>query len=134
MRLTRFEPWRIADVLQQDSSRSFSGHWQPAVDIVEYDDAYILRADLPGVDSSEIDINTDKGVLTISGERQAIATEDNAQLTRRERASGKFQRRFTLPESSDVEQIRAQSRNGILEVRIPKQPEVQARRITVEAA
>lgn len=136
MRLTRFEPFRIADFLQNDLNRVAAGStdWQPATDIVEFNDAFLVRVDLPGVESSDIDINSDKGILSISGERQGFAETDEATLTRGERLSGRFQRRFSLPESADVENIRAQSRNGILEVRIPKLPQVQARKITVEAA
>ena len=135
MRMTRFEPFRIADLLQHDLGRPTAATgWQPATDIIEYKDAYLVRLDLPGVDSSAIDINTDKGILSISGEREAYESTEEATLTRRERASGRFDRRFSLPETADIDGIRAQSKNGILEVRIPKVPEVQARKITVEAA
>ena len=110
MRLTRFEPFRIADALQADLERrqARSTGWQPAADIVEYADAYLVRLDVPGVSSDAIDIETDKGLLSISGERAAFDAGDDARLTRNERRSGKFIRRFTLPETADVEQIRAQ--------------------------
>ncbi len=135
MKMTRFEPFRIADLLHQELGRPGAATgWQPATDIIEYKDAFLVRLDLPGVDSSDIDINSDKGILSISGERPAFEDSEDATLTRRERASGRFDRRFSLPETADVDAIRAQSRNGILEVRIPKLPEVQARKITVEAA
>ena len=135
MRMTRFEPFRIADLLQHDLGRPTAATgWQPATDIIEYKEAYLVRLDLPGVDSSAIDISTDKGILSISGEREPFESTEDATLTRRERASGRFDRRFSLPETADIDGIRAQSRNGILEVRIPKVPEVQARKITVEAA
>ena len=136
MRLTRFEPFRIADALQTDLDRRQGRRttWQPAADIVEYADAYLVRLDVPGVSSDAIDIETDKGLLSISGEREAFDAGDDARLTRSERLAGKFTRRFTLPETADIEQIRAQARNGILEVRIPKLAEVQPRKINVEAA
>ncbi len=136
MRLTRFEPFRIADTLQADLGRREARRstWQPAADIVEYADAYLVRLDVPGVSSDAIDIETDKGLLSITGERATFDDGDDARLTRSERLSGKFVRRFTLPETADIEQIRAQARDGILEVRIPKLAEVQPRKISVEAA
>ena len=69
-----------------------------------------------------------------SGERHSETSDEVAGLKRVERISGKFYRRFTLPETADAEGITAKSNNGILEITIPKQPEVQSRRITVEAA
>ncbi|MEM1176432.1 MAG: Hsp20/alpha crystallin family protein [Pseudomonadota bacterium] len=136
MRLTRFEPFRFADALQADVQRREARRtaWQPAADIVEYADAYLVRLDVPGVSKDAIDIETDKGLLSISGERPAYDDGEDARLTRSERLAGKFVRRFTLPDSADVEQIRAQAREGILEVRIPKLAEVQPRKISVEAA
>ena len=136
MRLTRFEPFRIADVLQADIDRrsALNTGWKPAADIVEYPDAFLVRLDIPGVSSDAIDIETDKGQLTISGERKPFDGGEDARLARSERVAGKFVRRFTLPDTTDIEQIRAQARDGILEVRIPKLPEVQPRKISVEAA
>jgi HSP20 family protein len=93
-----------------------------------------LKADVPGVDPAEIDVSMDGGVLSVSGERHSESSDESEGLKRVERISGKFYRRFTLPETADAEGIEARSSNGILEVTIPKQPEVQARRITVQAA
>jgi HSP20 family protein len=73
-------------------------------------------------------------LLSVSGERLAIAPDNDTGVQRIERASGRFLRRFTLPETADAEAIAAKCSNGILEVTIPKAPEIQARRITVEAA
>jgi HSP20 family protein len=81
-----------------------------------------------------IDVSMDNGVLSVSGERLAIAPDNDTGVQRIERASGRFLRRFTLPETADAEAIAAKCSNGILEVTIPKAPEIQARRITVEAA
>ena len=146
MKLTRFEPWSIVDLKPSDLNR-FSGHrfglndtdkaaadWAPAVDIVEENDRFVLRADVPGVAPDHIEISMDAGVLSVAGERHAENTSEESGLRRVERASGRFLRRFRLPESADAGGITAKSSNGILEVAIPKQPEVQARRITVEAA
>jgi len=146
MNLVRFEPWSLVDLVQRDidrlsarPQRQFNGEkavadWAPAVDIIEDKDRFVLRADLPGVDRDDIDVSMDDGVLTIAGERRAEEPSEFDGIKRYERASGRFQRRFTLPESADAEAIKARSVNGILEISIPKRPEVQARRITVEAA
>jgi HSP20 family protein len=108
--------------------------WVPAVDIVEEKDRFVLKADVPGVDPTEIEISMDAGVLSVSGERHTETSDESDGLKRVERISGKFYRRFSLPETADAEGIAAKSSNGILEVTIPKLPEIQARRITVQAA
>ena len=149
MNVTRFEPWSLVNLLHQDldqiASRRYGlasgdnngssvADWVPAVDIVEEKDRYVLRADVPGVKPEDIDVNMECGVLTVSGERRHESTEEAEGRRRVERVSGKFHRRFNLPDTADAEEISAKSANGILEVSIPKQPEVQARRITVESA
>ena len=146
MNIARFEPWNYVDLLHRDLGRLVGGRrgtpsdqstvadWTPAVDIVEEKDRFVLRADVPGVNPEDIDVSMDNGVLSIAGERHPIAAPEEAGVQRIERATGRFLRRFTLPETVDAEQISARSTNGILEVAIPKAPEVQARRITVEAA
>lgn len=146
MNMTRFEPWSIVDLLHRDLDRIASrrvatdaddstvANWVPAVDIVEEKDRFVLRADVPGVDATDIDVSMDAGVLTVSGVRHAESRTEHDGIKRFERSTGRFLRRFTLPETADAEGITASSKNGILEVSIPKQPEVQARRITVEAA
>lgn len=138
MNITRFDPWATMDLLQRDlgraaPNRSTAG-WVPAVDIIEEKGRFVLRADVPGVDPADIDVSMDAGVLTVSGVRHAEEPSEDADVQRSERSSGRFLRRFTLPETVDAESITAKSSNGILEVAIPKLPEVQARRITVEAA
>ena len=149
MNITRFEPWNLINLLHRDldqiANRRFglvasdeSGNsvadWVPAVDIVEEKDRFVLRADLPGVSAKDIVVNMENGVLSLSGERHHESTDETDGVRRVERITGKFFRRFSLPETADAEGISAKSVNGILEVAIPKQPEVRARRITVEAA
>ena len=149
MNITRFEPWSLFDVMQRDldrlagrriayADRDDNGHsvadWVPAVDVVEQKDRFVLRADVPGVKPEDIDVNMENGVLSVSGQRTEETTEEAEGIRRIERLSGRFYRRFTLPETANAEAISAKSANGILEVVIPKQPEIKARRITVEAA
>ena len=146
MRIAQYEPWNFVDLLHRDLDRlaerrgvASNDHnpvadWVPAVDIVEEKDRFVLRADVPGVKPEDIDVSMDAGVLSVSGERLAIAAAEDAGVQRIERATGRFLRRFTLPETANAEGIAAKYADGIVEVSIPKMPEVQARRITVEAA
>ncbi len=138
MRIARYEPWPFVDLINRDLNRIANGtagtRWVPAVDIIEEQDAFLLRADVPGVDNADIDVSMDNGVLSVSGERRAEERKEDTGTQRIERATGRFLRRFTLPDTADAEGITAKTRNGILEVTIPKLPEIQARRISVEAA
>jgi HSP20 family protein len=146
MNLVRFEPWSIADLMQRefgrlpvsrfvrDNAATSVADWAPAVDIIEETDRFVLRADVPGVAVEQIDVSMEDGVLTVSGERSVEQLEDTTGARHFERQSGRFHRRFSLPDSVDAEAIAAKCSNGILEVIIPKLPEVQPRRITVEAA
>lgn len=146
MNIARFEPWTFVDLLRRDLDRMADprrvvgdGHesvadWVPAVDIFEEKNRFLLRADVPGVDPADINVSMENGVLNVSGERRAEALPEDITAQRVERASGRFFRHFSLPETMDAEGITAKCSNGILEVSIPKMPEVQARRITVESA
>ena len=146
MNIVRFDPWSLADMMQYDFDRLAgrrlrrdntavsTADWRPAVDIVEEKARFVLRADLPGVDREAIDVSMEDGYLTITGER---ATEDRSEvdgIERYERVSGRFYRRFSLPETADADGITARMHNGILEIEIPKLPAVQPRRIDIEAA
>jgi len=146
MNIARFEPWNFVDLLRSDLDRLAGqraiaqnddgtvADWVPAVDIYEEKDRYLLHADVPGVAAEDIDVSMDNGVLKVSGERRAEARTDTGGVQRIERVTGRFFRHFTLPETADAEGITAKVSNGILEVSIPKLPEIQARRISVEAA
>ncbi len=143
MTVVRYEPWALVNQLQKDIDRLFgapqttaadSGAWLPPVDIHEEKEQFVLHVDLPGVDPKTVQITTEKGVLTIRGQREASRREAREGYRRIERITGEFLRRFSLPESADVQGIRAKSVNGVLEITIPKQAQIQPHRITVEAA
>ncbi|WP_090209324.1 Hsp20/alpha crystallin family protein [Ectothiorhodospira magna] len=144
MMLTRYEPWSLLNQLSRELDRlhgsgygneetAATADWVPAVDIREEKDAYVLHADVPGVDPKDIEVHMENGVLTISGERKAETKEEREHYKRVERIRGSFFRRFSLPDTADAERISARSVNGVLEVRIPKQEKVQPRRISVES-
>ena len=148
MSLVRYEPWDVLSQLHREINRVFdtqsaangtadssaTADWIPPADIAEYKDRWVLKFDVPGVNTSSIDITLEQGVLTISGEREKDSVESDAERRRVERPHGRFHRRFTLPDTVDAANVRATGRNGILEVTIPKQPKAQPRRIEVAAA
>jgi HSP20 family protein len=114
-------------------SSSATADWVPAADIEEFDDRFELCIDLPGVAASGVDITLEAGVLTLAGERKPIRSTDQVTHARRERGTGRFYRRFILPDSVDAERVRARGRDGVLEVTIPKLARAQPRRIEIAA-
>jgi len=140
MTIVRYEPWTLFGRLHRQLDQTLgetdaaSVSWIPRVDIREETERFVVTADLPGVDNKDIEITADKGVLTIRGQRGSEKKTAGEGYERVERASGSFLRRFTLPESADAEAIKATHVNGVLEVSIPKRPQEQPRRISVQAA
>jgi HSP20 family protein len=142
----RYQPWQLVQSLNRDldqllfpagtadASREAVVDWVPPVDIREEEGQFVLNADLPGVDPKDIDVTLEKGILTVRGKRALPQRDDKAGYRRVERVNGEFYRRFSLPDTADSQQVRARFTNGVLEVSIPKQAQVLARRIDVEAA
>ena len=138
MNLMRYEPWAPAgtflrefDRLLQTPGREAANQWVPAVDIRELEDAFVVLVDVPGVEASEIEISVENGVLSLSGSRELEQSESTDNYNRIERASGKFVRRFTLPDDIDPEAVTARSQNGVLEISLPKSPNTLPRRIDI---
>lgn len=126
---------RLFGALGDGETSGATAEWVPAVDIHEYDERFALFVDLPGVDPSRVEITLANGVLMLAGERSTEKpTRSERDVPMRiERGTGRFHRRFTLPDSIDSEQIKAVGRNGVLEITIPKQAKAQPRRIQVAA-
>ena len=124
---------RVLHDADADQSNVVTSQWAPRVDIREEDKRFVIFADIPGVDPKDIEVNMDKGILTIKGERSSESVTENGQLTRVERSSGTFYRRFALPDSADAENISASGKHGVLEISIPKKAETTPRRITINA-
>lgn len=106
--------------------------WSPAADIQDEGDHFVIHADLPGVESKNIDINMENNVLTIQGERESERKDKKRNYLRVERSQGKFMRRFVLPETIDVERISAKNEDGVLEIILPKNQNTTARKIEIE--
>jgi HSP20 family protein len=106
----------------------------PAVDVVEQDKAYLLRAELPGVNPNEVDIQVENDVLTLRGERKHENEEQRDGYRRVERSYGSFSRSFVLPKGTNTEAIEARAENGVLTITIPKVAAATARKVEVKAA
>ena len=107
----------------------------PPVNLYETEDAFILRAELPGVASEDIDVSLEGSTVTLSGERKIeYAAGDGTAVHRRERQSGHFRRAFELPTQFDVDKAEAVHRAGVLELRLPKTPEARPRQIEVQTS
>ncbi len=106
--------------------------WSPAADIQDEGDHFIIHADIPGVESKNIEINMENNVLTLQGERESHSRENKKNYLRVERSQGKFMRRFVLPETVDVERISAKNKEGVLEIILPKTKNKTSRRIEIQ--
>jgi HSP20 family protein len=133
------EPWQFLSQFSRDldgisGAPSTAVSFIPAVDVREEQERFVVQADLPGVAPTDIEITAEKGILTLRGERKSVKREESAGYERLERVSGSFTRRFALPENVQADAIKARFTHGVLEVSIPKQPVVAAKRVVVEAA
>lgn len=127
---SNLSPWRDFD--RTLGALAGPDAWTPDFDIEETDSAFILRADLPGVNQKDLEIRVDQGVLSVKGGRQAPPEVDDApRFSRRERPVGTFKRRFRIPDSVNADGVKATHVNGVLELTLPKQPEEAARLIPV---
>jgi HSP20 family protein len=143
MALVRYEPWSMLDQLRKEMERAFersggetgnvvTSDWTPAVDIKESDNAFTIIADIPGVDPKDIEVHMENGMLTIKGERESEKKEEKEGYKRVERSYGSFYRRFSMPDTANADKIEAKSKNGVLEITIPKHEKVQPRKISVQ--
>lgn len=144
MSMVRYQPWGLVRSLHEELDRLFDqrlanddtsasvANWTPPVDIREEDDRFVLHADIPGVKPEDIEITMENSVLAIAGSRESESALEKEGYRRVERVSGRFFRRFTLPDTADAEGIKARSQDGVLEVTIPKQAKVMPRKISVD--
>ncbi|MGZ8224966.1 MAG: Hsp20/alpha crystallin family protein [Methylobacter sp.] len=143
MAITRYQPWGLLNQLQRELERAHEGNggegsiataeWAPAVDIKEENDKFVLHADIPGVKPEEIEVSMENGVLTIKGEKKTEANTEREGYKRVERTYGSFYRRFSLPDTANADAINAKSKNGVLEIVIPKRESIKPKKINVAA-
>ena len=141
--LTRWEPLRDLARLQDEMSRLFDDRlykagesvgWTPACDIYEDDETVSLRFELAGVDPKSVDIRFENGVMTVRGERKLEKEDRRDDYHRVELSYGTFTRSFSLPATVDPEKIRADAKDGILTVSLPKKAEAKPRSIQVKVS
>lgn len=145
MALVRFQPFvddfqnlqeRLNRVFQDSPLARFGGEeamgsWTPLCDIYEEGDNIVVKAEIPGLDRNDIDVQVENNILTLRGERKREKEVKSENLFRTERFYGSFTRSFTLPVSVDTEKIRAEYRDGVLQVTMPKVEEAKPRKIKV---
>ena len=145
MALIRWEPVRELGTIQNEMNRFFNSffdtptpangktfrRWIPAMDLVETENAFLLKADLPGLSESDVKIELDDNVLTISGERKSEHQDRKAGYYRVERSYGSFRRSLALPEGVEADAVKATFENGVLEVTVPKPAQAQPRRVQI---
>lgn len=142
--LTRWEPFRGLANLQEQVNRLFEDTvfrgragdsdltaWAPAVDIHEAEQELVVKADLPGMEEKDLDVRVENNILTIRGERKAEKEVSEDNYLRVERSYGAFSRSFTLSNTVDTEKIKAEYRDGVLTLHIPKREEAKPKQIKV---
>ena len=146
MTLIRWEPFReLDDIFARYSPlfgrlaaaraappRAETPAWTPVANISETETDYLIKAELPEVSKEDVKVTVDEDVITISGERRKEAEHKDEKLHRVESFYGHFARSFRLPEDADVAAIQAESRNGVLKVRVPKTPAPKPRTVEVQ--
>ena len=106
--------------------------WAPAVDVMETDEEFQIRAELPGVEKKDVKLSVENGVLLISGHREQEKEEKGKRYHKIERAYGNFARSFTVPEAVNAEKVTAEFKNGLLNVRLPKSEKARPKSIEVK--
>jgi HSP20 family protein len=148
MTLVRWDPFRELEDMSERLNRVFArpalrnsgkenmtvADWMPTVDISETDGEYLIKAELPEVRKEDVKVTVENGVLTLQGERRQEKEEKSKRFHRVERSYGSFVRSFTLPESIDESGVRAEYKDGVLNLHLPKSEKVKPKAIDVKVA
>jgi len=143
--LTRWDPFRELARLQEEMNRSLgddrlqfragdSVGWTPACDIYEDGEEIVVRAELAGVEPADVELRFENGVLTLKGERKLEKEDRRENYHRLELSYGTFTRAFSMPATIDSEKIRAESKQGVLHIHLPKKPEAKPKSIHVKVS
>jgi HSP20 family protein len=142
MNVIRWEPFREVDELFRQYSPLFSralrrnageaGEWTPVADISETDQEYVIKAELPEVKKEDVKVTLDNGIMTIAGERKYQKEQNDASEIRIESFYGTFSRSFSLPDNIDAKGIRAETKDGVLRVKIPKIQAAAPKTVSIE--
>ncbi len=132
MQLVRFDPFST----MREFDRLFEGRpanrWMPRVDVYDQENSLMVRTEVPGVAAEDIEVTVEAGTLTIKGGRSFATEESKPNYHRKEIFEGSFERTILLPEGVDATAVTATSKDGLLEINIPKLPEVLPRKVSVE--
>lgn len=148
MTLVRWDPFRELEDMSERLNRVFSrptlrntgkenltvADWMPTVDISETESEYLIKAELPEVRKEDVKVTVENGVLTLQGERRQEKEEKGRRFHRVERSYGSFVRSFTLPESVDEGGVKAEYKDGVLALHLPKSEKVKPKAIDVQVA
>jgi HSP20 family protein len=141
--ITRFDRFRGLDSLQDQLNRLFNSNvavhgdnssmtaWAPAVDIYETENEVVLKADLPDINEKDLDVRVENNMLTITGERKFEEKVKEEDYLRIERTYGSFSRSFGLPNTVNTEAIKAEYKNGVLKVELPKRAEAKPKQVKI---
>ncbi len=150
--LTRWNPWREMEELQRrlwsvfdwsplrrtslttDEENITVPEWAPAVDIIEDDKEYLIKVELPEVQKDDVKVTVEGGTLTISGERKAEKEEKGRKFHRLERFYGRFERSFTIPDDAEADNVKAEFKDGVLRVHLPKSEKARPKQIEVKVS
>lgn len=148
--ITRWDPFRDIEEIQRrlaplwgrealrttdgEERSLFAAEWAPAVDVIEDEKEFLIRAELPGVRKEDIKVSVEENVLSITGERSMEKEEKGKKVHRVERSYGRFMRSFTLPEGTDGEHIKAEHKDGVLTVHLMKSEEKRSHQVEVKVA
>lgn len=142
--LIRWDPFRNSSALQEQFNRLFESNfpsrgsestaittWAPAVDIYETENELVVKADLPDIDEKDLDVRVENNMLTIRGERKFEQSVKEDNYLRVERSYGSFSRSFSLPNTVSTDSVRAEYKNGVLTVSLPKRAEAKPKQVKV---
>ncbi|MCR4291232.1 MAG: Hsp20/alpha crystallin family protein [Candidatus Scalindua sp.] len=144
MTLVKWNPWREMEDMFGRYDRAVgwprsgsqeimaAGDWCPRVDIVENDNEFVIKAEIPEVKKEDVKVSVDNGVLTLKGERQQEKEEKGKKFHRVERCFGSFTRSFSLPENVDESKVKATFKDGMLNLQVPKTEETKPKTIEVK--
>lgn len=141
--ITRWDPFHGLTSLQEQVNRLFESNlparsdnsaltaWAPAVDIYETENDLVIKADLPAVEEKDLDVRVENNMLTIRGERKFEQKVNDDNYLRVERTYGSFSRSFSLPNTVNTEAIKAEYKNGVLSIELPKRAESKPKQVKV---
>lgn len=145
--MLRWNPLREMERMRQEMERFFDrgllpmrggeeamtlSEWSPSVDIIEDDNEFTVKAELPEVNKEDVKVTVEGNILAIRGERKAEKEERGRKFHRIERSYGSFERSFTMPDGTDAEKIKSEFKDGLLVVHMPKNPEIKRKALEVK--